>query len=294
MKKKKKVIISISKLCKNYGNSVGVANINLDVYEGEIFGFIGPNGAGKSTTIRTMLNFLYPTSGNIKILGLDSVKDSAKIKENIGYVPSEVNYYDYMKVRDLLSFSSSFNGNIASNKITELCKMFELTMDKKISELSFGNKKKVSIIQALLHKPKILILDEPTIGLDPLMQKKLFETLKSVKEEGTTIFLSSHNLTEVEKYCDRVGNVKDGVVMDVKDVSKVNHSSIKKVVITTPKKINIKIDGVSNIKYQAGELQFRFNGDIKALLKEISKFEIDDIAILPLTLEEDFLKYYGK
>lgn len=291
---KKNKIIEIKNLCKNYGDLKAVKNLNLDVYEGEIFGFIGPNGAGKSTTIRTMLNFLFPTDGSIKIMGMDAVEDSHLIKEHIGYVPSEVNYYDYMKVRDLLEFASSFHEDIDYDRLDKLCRDFGLDQNRKINELSFGNKKKVSIIQALLHKPKLLILDEPTNGLDPLMQKKLFEVLDNAQKEGTTIFLSSHNLGEVEKHCSRVGIIKDGEIVDIKDVSKINRSSIKKVVITTNKKLKLKHDGIKNIEYIDNELHFRYDGNIKELLEELVKYDINDIAILPLSLEEDFLHYYGK
>lgn len=294
MKKDKVPVIEITDLCKSYGKSRGVKDINLKIYDGEMFGFIGPNGAGKSTTIRTMLNFLFPTSGDIKILGMDAVRDSALIKEDIGYVPSEVNYYDYMKVSDLLGFASSFHDNIDPERTKQLCSEFELDINKKISELSFGNKKKVAIIQALLSKPKLLILDEPTNGLDPLMQKKLFEVLKDIQKTGTTIFLSSHNLGEVEKYCDRVGIVKDGVIVDIKDVSQINHNTIKKIVITTNKKLKLKVDGISDIEYINNELHCKFEGNIKELLVELSSHDISDITILPLSLEDDFLEYYGK
>ncbi len=291
MKKSEKIIIEIKNLCKNYGKARGVTKVDLEVYEGETFGFIGPNGAGKSTTIRTMLNFLFPTSGEIKIFGLDVITNSSVIKSEIGYVPAEVNYYDHMKVIDLLNFAASFHNNVDQDRIDYLCNKFELDKNRKINELSFGNKKKVSIIQALLHHPKLLILDEPTNGLDPLMQKKVFEILK--EEKDMTIFLSSHNLAEVEKHCDRVAIIKEGKIVDIKDVSKVNKGSIKKVVITTYKKIKLKLNGISDMSFANNELQFRYDGDINVLLEELSKYNISDIAILPLTLEDSFIEYYG-
>ena len=291
MKKSEKIIIEIKNLCKNYGKARGVTKVDLEVYEGETFGFIGPNGAGKSTTIRTMLNFLFPTSGEIKIFGLDVITNSSVIKSEIGYVPAEVNYYDHMKVIDLLNFAASFHSDVDKIRIDYLCNKFELDKNRKINELSFGNKKKVSIIQALLHHPKLLILDEPTNGLDPLMQKKVFEILK--EEKDMTIFLSSHNLAEVEKHCDRVAIIKEGKIVDIKDVSKVNKGSIKKVVITTYKKIKLKLNGISDMSFANNELQFRYDGDINVLLEELSKYNISDIAILPLTLEDSFIEYYG-
>ena len=267
MKKSEKIIIEIKNLCKNYGKARGVTKVDLEVYEGETFGFIGPNGAGKSTTIRTMLNFLFPTSGEIKIFGLDVITNSSVIKSEIGYVPAEVNYYDHMKVIDLLNFAASFHSDVDKIRIDYLCNKFELDKNRKINELSFGNKKKVSIIQALLHHPKLLILDEPTNGLDPLMQKKVFEMLK--EEKDMTIFLSSHNLAEVEKHCDRVAIIKEGKIVDIKDVSKVNKGSIKKVVITTYKKIKLKLNGISDMSFANNELQFRYDGDINVLLEEL-------------------------
>lgn len=291
MKKSEKIIIEIKNLCKNYGKARGVTKVDLEVYEGETFGFIGPNGAGKSTTIRTMLNFLFPTSGEIKIFGLDVITNSSVIKSEIGYVPAEVNYYDHMKVIDLLNFAASFHSDVDKIRIDYLCNKFELDKNRKINELSFGNKKKVSIIQALLHHPKLLILDEPTNGLDPLMQKKVFEMLK--EEKDMTIFLSSHNLAEVEKHCDRVAIIKEGKIVDIKNVSKVNKGSIKKVVITTHKKIKLKLNGISDMSFANNELQFRYDGDINVLLEELSKYNISDIAILPLTLEDSFIEYYG-
>lgn len=290
----KKAVIEINNLCKNYGSAMGVKNINLTVYEGEIFGFIGPNGAGKSTTIRTILNFLYPTSGSIKIFGLDSVKDSTKIKKEIGYVPSEVNYYDFMKVKDLLLFNKSFYPNITTKKIDDLCKILELDQDKKISKLSLGNKKKVAVVQALMGNHKLLILDEPTNGLDPLIQNKLFELLKKYQRSGTTIFLSSHNLAEVEKYCDRVGIVKDGKILDIKEVAKINRLDMKKVVIKSDEDINLNIKGIEDLHRINGEIHFIFNNGIDQLIKALSKYKIKDITILPISLEDDFLKYYER
>ena len=286
-----KTVIKITNLCKNYGESRGIVDINLEVYEGEIFGFVGPNGSGKSTTIRTMLNFIYKTSGSINILGYDSVTENSLIKKEIGYVSSEVSYYDYMTTYDLLKYSISFYKDIDDKRIEELCREFELDMHKKIRELSLGNKKKVSLIQAIIHNPKLIILDEPTSGLDPLMQKKLFEILKKMK---ATVFLSSHNLAEVEKYCDRVAIVKEGLVVDVKKISEININLTKHIIIKTNRKLTLKTKGISDINYKEKELSFTFDGNIQELLKEISEYEIKDISILPRSLEESILEYYGR
>ncbi|MEG1778580.1 MAG: ABC transporter ATP-binding protein, partial [Oscillospiraceae bacterium] len=197
-------VIETVNLTKSYGKNRGIKYINISVEESEIYGFIGPNGAGKSTTIKTLLNFVHPTSGSATIFGMDIVKDSNKIKENIGYVPSEVRYYDDVRVKDIIKYAKSFYKNISSEDVDNICNELELDMDKKMRELSLGNKKKVAIAQALIQKPKLLILDEPTNGLDPLMQKKLFNILIEEKKKGTTVFLSSHNLVEVQNLCDKV------------------------------------------------------------------------------------------
>lgn len=289
-----KEVIKIKNLSKYYGNIMGVKDINLTINQGEIFGFIGPNGAGKSTTIRAMLNFLFPTSGKIEIFGLDSVEDSNLIKEKVGYVPSEVNYYDYMKVRDLFNFNKSLYPNVTQKEIDRLCKLFDLNQNRKINKLSFGNKKKVAIIQALMFNPQLLIFDEPTNGLDPLIQNKLFDELLTRQKQGVTIFLSSHNLREVEKYCDRVGIVRNGKIIDVKKIDQLNNKNIKKVVIKLMKKINLSLEGITDLIYKNKELSFKYKGEISKLLNALVKVEVLDINIIPLSLEEDFLDYYGE
>ena len=206
--------IETKNLTKSYGNSRGIVDVNLSVKEGEIFGFVGPNGAGKSTTIRTLLNFIFPSSGEGKIFGKDIVKESSEIKKILGYVPSEVKFYDEVKVKDIINYSAIFYSDCSREEIEYLCEKLEVEVEKKMGELSLGNKKKVAIVQALIHRPKILILDEPTNGLDPLMQKKLFQILLEENKKGTTVFLSSHNLVEVENFCHRVAVIKEGKIID--------------------------------------------------------------------------------
>lgn len=213
-------IIDIQNLKKYYGKSCGVEDVTLQVNEGEIYGFIGENGSGKSTTIRVLLNLNFPTSGSVRMLDMDCTKESKKIKEFVSYVPSEVVYYPTMKVRDLLKFALKLSPNGSIEDIERLCNYFDLEQFRLIKDLSLGNRKKVSIIQALIKKPKILILDEPTSGLDPLMQDKLFEVLLKEKASGMTIFLSSHNLSEVEKYCDRVSIIKSGKIVFEKELER--------------------------------------------------------------------------
>ena len=212
--------IEIKNLTKVYGKNRGIQDINIYVKEGEIYGFIGPNGAGKSTTIKTLLNFIYSTSGEALIFGMDSVKESEKIKEYIGYVPSEVRYYDDVKVKDIIKYAQSFYPKSNKEYVDRICNELELDMNKKMGELSLGNKKKVAIAQSLINNPKLLILDEPTNGLDPLMQKKLFNILIEEKEKGNTVFLSSHNLVEVQNLCDRVCVIKEGKIVDIIEIEK--------------------------------------------------------------------------
>ena len=183
-------VIEASDLCKNYGNDVGIKNINLEIKKGEVFGFIGPNGAGKSTFIRTLLGLLHPSSGTAKVLGHNIKNKSEEIRKKLGYLPSEVNYYDGMSSRELLEYHSGFYKNVDTNKIKTLSEIFELDLDRKIEELSFGNKKKCAIIQSVIHEPDLLILDEPTSGLDPLMQNRFFELLEEENKKGTSIFLA--------------------------------------------------------------------------------------------------------
>ncbi|WP_339063352.1 ABC transporter ATP-binding protein [Tepidibacillus marianensis] len=239
------VAIETFNLTKFYGKSRGIIDLNLTINDGEIFGFIGPNGAGKSTTIRTFLNFIFPTSGSAKILGLDSMKDSKEIKKQVGYLPSEVNYYDDMKVKELFHYSAKFYHKNCDQRTKELLEIFDVDANKYFSDLSLGNKKKIAIIQSLLHQPKLLILDEPTSGLDPLMQNKFFEILKEESKKGTTIFFSSHILDEVQKMCDRVAIIKEGQIVKTEEIEKLRQGNYKKISIETKRK-------VTNLPFQLG------------------------------------------
>jgi ABC-2 type transport system ATP-binding protein len=288
-------IIDIKNLTKTYGKNRGIDKVNLTINQGEIFGFIGPNGAGKSTTIKTLLNLIFPTSGEAKIFGLDCITDTVKIKENLGYVPSEVRYYDNMKVKELIEYAKSFRSNLDAEYVSELCKLFEVELEKNISELSLGNKKKVAIVQAIIHKPKLLILDEPTNGLDPLIQQKLFNTLLELKNEGTTIFLSSHNLTEVEEFCDRVAIIKEGRIVDVKNISDFAHKKVKRVTLKSSSPLKNELASIGGDSFeQTGEtISFNYTGDINKLLIELSKYKLADLVIEDKKLSEAFMSYYG-
>lgn len=286
--------IEIKNLTKVYGKNRGIQDINISVKEGEIYGFIGPNGAGKSTTIKTLLNFIYPTSGEALIFGMDSVKESEKIKEYIGYVPSEVRYYDDVKVKDIIKYAQSFYPKSKKEYVDRICNELELDMNKKMGELSLGNKKKVAIAQSLINNPKLLILDEPTNGLDPLMQKKLFNILIEEKEKGNTVFLSSHNLVEVQNLCDRVCVIKEGKIVDIIEIEKSKTELKLKVTLSSS---DITDDIVLNLSDKIldknGKLYtFIYSKNIDSLVKELANYKIDELLIEKENLEDAFLNYY--
>ena len=206
----KENVIEIRHLTKNYGKSRGVIDVSLNVKQGDIFGFLGPNGAGKSTTIRSMLGFLKINEGSINILGMDSVRDHEKILREVGYMPSEAWFYDSMKVKDVIKYAADVRGLDCSNEAGMLCERLKVDTNKKIKQLSLGNRKKVSIVCAMQHKPKLFIFDEPTGGLDPLMQKKFFELINEYVDKGATCLLSTHVLSEVDKYCKSAAIMREG------------------------------------------------------------------------------------
>lgn len=287
-------VIEIKNLTKVYGKNRGIQDINISVKEGEIYGFIGPNGAGKSTTIKTLLNFIYPTSGEALIFGMDSVKESEKIKEYIGYVPSEVRYYDDVKVKDIIKYAQSFYPKSNKEYVDRICNELELDMNKKMGELSLGNKKKVAIAQSLINNPKLLILDEPTNGLDPLMQKKLFNILIEEKEKGNTVFLSSHNLVEVQNLCDRVCVIKEGKIVDIIEIEK-SKTELKLKVTLRSSDItdNIVLNLSDKILDKNGNLYtFIYSKNIDSLVKELANYKIDELLIEKENLEDAFLNYY--
>jgi ABC-2 type transport system ATP-binding protein len=290
-------VIEINNLTKTYGKSRGITDISFNVEEGEIFGFIGPNGAGKSTTIRTLLSLIYPTSGSAAIFGKDCIKFAPEIKREIGYLPSEVFYYDNMKVKDLLKYSASFYKKDCSKRIKELAEIMDLDLNKKIDDLSLGNKKKVGIVQGLLHEPKLIILDEPTSGLDPLMQQKFFELLEEENKKGATILFSSHILSEVQRLCNRVAIIKEGKIVTVEKISTLKENNYKKfkVELKAPLDKNyFNINGVNNLAVKDNIISFLFRGDINMVLKKIADIEITNLWIEEPDLEEIFMHYYEK
>jgi ABC-2 type transport system ATP-binding protein len=267
------------------------------VEEGEIFGFIGPNGAGKSTTIRTLLSLIYPTSGSATIFGKDCIQYAPEIKKEIGYLPSEVFYYENMKVKDLLNYSASFYKKDCSKRIKDLAEIMDLDLNKKIDDLSLGNKKKVGIVQGLLHEPKLIILDEPTSGLDPLMQQKFFELLEKENKKGATILFSSHILSEVQRLCNRVAIIKEGKIVTVEKISTLQENTYKKFKIETKLPVDLdyfQANGVNKLEVKENVTSFLFRGNMNEILKKITTLEITNLWIEEPDLEEIFMHYYEK
>jgi len=293
-------VIQTDNLTKYYGKSRGIENVNLTVEEGEIFGFIGPNGAGKSTTIRTLLGLIAPTSGSATIFGKDIMTDGPAIRQEIGYLPSEVFYYDNMKARDLLRYSASFYNKSKHDmeaRMNCLAKALDLDLNKKIDDLSYGNKKKVGIIQGLLHSPKLIILDEPTGGLDPLVQSTFFELLKDENRRGATILFSSHILGEVQKLCHRVAIIKEGSIIALEQIDALRKNSYVKVTLDLAAPVSrsmFSIKGISNLQVAKGRVSFLYRGDVNAIVKLLAMTRLKNVSIEEPELEEIFMHYYKK
>lgn len=271
-------IIEINNLTKSYGKHRGVQDVSFDVREGEIFGFLGPNGAGKSTTIRSMLGLIKHDSGSINIMGLDSVDDYEEILKNIGYMPSEAWFYPGMTIKDTLKLAADVRKADCTSEAEMLCERLQVDVKRKISELSLGNRKKVSIVCAMQHLPKLFIFDEPTSGLDPLMQNVFFELIEEYVKKGATCMLSTHVLPEVRNHCDRVAIMKEGKLL-VTD-------TVEHLLASKTKHIKMIRDGQ--------KLDFLYKNDLNNLYTELQGYNIEDIIIEEPSIEEVFMHYYEK
>ncbi len=268
--------ISTQGLTKSYGKNRGIIDINLQVKKGDFFGFIGPNGAGKSTTIRSLLGLITPTGGEARILGMECGRSKTEILEKVGYMPSESCFYDRIRVKDMIKLAADLRGKDCSKQAAELCERLQLDTHKRVNELSLGNRKKVSIVCALQHEPELYILDEPTSGLDPLMQQEFFELLKERNDRGATIFLSSHVLSEIQKYCKNAAIVKEGRLIRESSVEELSRSNVKRVQLTTPQ----------------GTESFLYQGGVRELLAQLSEKELLDLTITEPSLDEVVMHYY--
>lgn len=294
-------IIEINGLTKTYGKSRGINNLKLDIAEGDFFGFIGPNGAGKSTTIRTLLGLITPTGGSAKIMGYDIVKDNKKILSEVGYLPSEINFYSKMKVKDVIKYSASLRKADCHDKAMSLCDRLGLDISRNVDDLSLGNRKKVGIVCAVQHSPKLLILDEPTSGLDPLMQREFFNILTEENENGSTIFFSSHILSEIQNYCHTAAFIKEGRIIMSDTVDKLEETGAKKISVTgnvselesafKEGKLSKYISDISTSE-KKDTVVFLYNGKIPALLEMLTEIGPKDLTITEPSLEEIFMNYY--
>ena len=283
--------IQLSNLTKYYGKSRGILNLNLDVKEGEFFGFIGPNGAGKSTTIRTLLGLITPSSGQAKIFDETIRRRNPQIRSHIGYLPSEAVFYRGMKVKDLLKLSADLHHKDCSAEREILCRRLQLDVNRKVDELSFGNRKKVEIVSALQHQPKLLILDEPTSGLDPLMQREFFHIIRERNEQGATVFLSSHVLSEIQRNCTRAAIIREGRIIACDRVEALSKTNAKRISVQGQVSLD-SLEEIRDLKENDGIFSFLYGGDIHRLLETLSAGTITDLSISDPDLDEIFLHYY--
>lgn len=285
--------IVTNKLTKYYGTHRGIVDVDLQVKEGDFFGFIGPNGAGKSTTIRSLLGLISPTSGAAEILGLPIGEKQMEILSKIGYLPSEAAFYSNMKVKELLAFSAGLRKKDCSHEASILCDRLDLDPGRKIRELSLGNRKKLGIICALQHKPELYILDEPTSGLDPLMQKEFYSILEERNREGATVFLSSHILSEVSRYCKTAAVISNGKILACDSVEILSHTGVKRVTLRGIQEAPF-LSGMKDCLQEGDTLRFLYSGEPQELLEQLSKLSFRDITLTDPDLEEIFLHYYRK
>lgn len=287
--------IEIKNLKKYFGNVKAVDGVTFEVKKGETFGFLGPNGAGKTTTIRSLMDFIRPTEGEITILGLDAQKDTVELKSKIGYLPGNVRLHGSWTGNDHIDFVEGIRGK--SKTAREIAKKLELDLSKKFRTLSSGNKQKLGIVLALMHNPELLIMDEPTVGLDPLLQNEIYDMLEGLKKKGTTVFISSHNLPEVERICDRVGIIKQGKMVAVETLKELSGKRLHRVEVrfeNKVKKSEFKFDGVENLEEMPDGLIFSVGGDLNPVLAKLAKYKVTDISISHADLEEVFLKFYER
>lgn len=289
-KEERENIIKIQGLTKYYGKQKGVENLDLEVKKGEIFGFIGPNGAGKSTTIRTILGLLTPTAGTIEVFGEKVRGNHTELLRRIGYMPSEASFYSRMRAGEAIRFSAALYGQDCREEAGRLCERLKLDVRKKVSELSLGNRKKVSMVCAFQHKAELYILDEPTSGLDPLMQREFFEILKEKNREGASVFLSSHILNEIQRYCHRAAMIRDGRLLLEDQVGNLCRRKARRVSVQGVR----EIPGLEGIKLEETPegVSFLYQGEARELILALQGLPIQDITITEPDLEETFLHFY--
>ncbi len=287
-------VIKTDSLTKYYGKVTGILNLNLNVYEGEIFGFLGPNGAGKTTTMRLLMGLLRPSAGNAYILGLNCWSRRVQIAKLVGYLPGEPRLYSRLTGEEHINFISGF-GHTDRSYALQLAGLFELNLNRRVEEYSRGMKQQLALILALMRRPKLLIMDEPTSGLDPLIQYLLYEILQNFRENGTTIMLSSHNLPEVERVCSRVGIIKEGELVALESIDDLRNKRIRNIDVTFENKVPSELEqipGVVKLEKSANRARLKMVGDLNPLIAALSKYRLSDLGISHASLEDIFLEFY--
>lgn len=280
-------------LTKFYGKARGIEGVDLTVEEGEIFGFIGPNGAGKSTTIRTLLGLINKTGGSASVLGMDIEKDHEQILREVGYLPSEAAFYSGMRVREVLELSARLRRTDCREEAGRLAERLELDLDRKVGELSLGNRKKVGIVAAMQHRPRLYILDEPTSGLDPLIQREFFELLKERNAEGATVFLSSHVLSEIGRHCQRAAILREGRLIKEESVDKLTGTGVKRVTLHGASALP-DVDGIRDVKQSGAAVSFLYSGRPDTLIRALTGISFEDVTLTDPDIEDVFMHYYTK
>ena len=292
------IILKTNDLSVYYGAHRGVKDLNLSVLKGEVFGFLGPNGAGKTTTLRAILDIIHPTQGSATLFGLDSKKDGVAIRERISYLPGELSLYPSMKASYFLDMLGSLQKNkLDESYLEQLLERVDLDPSRKMKEYSHGNKQKIGVVAAFMGKKELIILDEPTIGLDPLVQQTVLELVHEVKEEGRTVFFSSHNLKEVQAVCDRVGIIQDGKLIKTEKVETLTAQQFKRLDICFRKKPShdaFVIEGVKEISREGNLIMFEVGQGLDILMEKAIPYGIEDIETKAVSLEEIFLAFYGR
>lgn len=288
-------VVVIKDLKKHFGKLKAVDGISFEIKKGEIFGFLGPNGAGKSTTMRCLMDFNKPTSGSVQVFGFDMSTHSTEAKKSIGYLPGNVKLYDHWTGWDHIRFFESVRGK--SDSVESLIKRFDFNPDAKFRHLSSGNKQKLGLILALMHNPKLIVMDEPTVGLDPLLQTEIYKVLIEMRDAGTSIFISSHNLPEVQKLCDRAAIIKNGKIVAIESIKTLNQKRLHKIEVHFDDKYSVsefKVQGVNKIDLIDGGLIINTVGDINAILKVITRHKLIDLQVEHASLEDIFMKFYER
>lgn len=287
--------IKTERLTKYYGKKRGIIDVSLEVEEGAVMGFIGPNGAGKSTTIRTLLGLISPTGGGASVLGMDIMKNKTRILESVGYLPPETAFYSGMRVHELIEFSARLHKKDCSAEAKRLCERLDLDVKRRADELSLGNRKKVGIVCAMQHKPRLYVLDEPTSGLDPLIRQQFFELLAERNAEGATVLLSSHDLAEVAKSCTHAAIIREGRLLASGRLDELAGAGAKQVTLRGIKDASaIKgFENASNFEENGDSLAFLYSGGAKALVSALSALDFEDVSIREQELDEVFMRYYS-